>query len=296
MSFSGRLDQIMLTVSVVVPVLNERTYLGKCVEALLAQQTGADLKVELIFVDNGSTDGSLELLQACPDVTLLHEPQKDPYLARNRGIRAARGHLIVLTDADCIPTDDAWLENLCLSAEREQADIVLGDLCYPEDVSLLLRCHEDYYNAKTAWLLASGTRHYLYGHAGNMLIRASVFERVGLFEAMPIVGDTEIIHRLLMAFPESRVVHQPDARVIHREVTRYRACLGKLFESGRYSADYQAVSDYRTLDLRMKLDVMRTCMRRQQYGPIRSMALLASLSTGLLAFQWGMLSARRARR
>ncbi len=283
----------MLTVSVVVPVLNERVYLGECVETLLAQQPGDGLKVELIFVDNGSSDGSVELLLSYPDVTLLHEPLKDPYLARNRGIQAASGEFIVLTDADCVPVDNTWLANLCLAAERDQADIVLGDLCYPEDISLLLRCYEDYYNAKTAWLLTAGKRRYLYGHAGNMLIRASVFERLGLFEPMPIVGDTEIIHRLLMEFPESRVVHQPDARVIHREVASYRACLGKLFESGRYSADYQAVSDYRTLGLRMKLGVMRACMREHRYGPVRLLALLTALSTGLAAFQWGQLSARR---
>lgn len=285
----------MLKVSVVVPFLNEKAYLGDCVEALLAQQPD-NFAVELIFVDNGSTDGSLEMIQAHPDLILLHEPVKDPYLARNRGIRSASGELIVLTDADCIPTDNAWLENLCQAAEREQADIVLGDLYYPDDAPLLLRCYEDYYNAKTAHLIAAGKRRYLYGHAGNMLIRATVFQRVGLFEAMPIVGDTEIIHRLFKLFPESRVVHQPDARVIHREVTNYRTCLGKLHESGRYSADCQTISDYQTLSLRTKLVVMRACMRGHHYGPLRAIAMLATLSAGLVVFQWGLISGWRTRR
>jgi glycosyltransferase involved in cell wall biosynthesis len=80
--------------SIIVPFLNEERWLPGCLDALDAQTLDRSL-FELIFVDNGSTDRSVEIVTTHGGVRLLHEPQRDPYLARNRGIAAACARQIV---------------------------------------------------------------------------------------------------------------------------------------------------------------------------------------------------------
>src|SRR5262245_54544954 len=93
--------------SVIVPFLNEEEFLPRCVESLLGQDVGAS-DYELIFVDNGSTDRSADLLAGVDRVTLLTQPSGNVYAARNRGLAAASGEIVVFTDADC-EMSPGWL-------------------------------------------------------------------------------------------------------------------------------------------------------------------------------------------
>ena len=109
--FSG--DPAQLRFSVVVPFLDESQWLPETLAAL-DRQTFPSASYELIFVDNGSSDDSAEIVGRHPRIQLLHEPRRDPYLARNRGIDAARGEYVVFLDADCPPADD-WLAEMSRS-------------------------------------------------------------------------------------------------------------------------------------------------------------------------------------
>ena len=89
-------------VSVIVPVYNAAATLDRCVESVLAQAVPGGL--ELILVDDGSTDGSPALCdgwaQKDPRVRALHQPNGGPSAARNAGLEAARGAYIGFVDAD----------------------------------------------------------------------------------------------------------------------------------------------------------------------------------------------------
>ena len=88
-------------VSIVVPVYNTEAYLSACVESLL-HQTHSDL--ELLFVDDGSTDGSAAILDAYakrdPRVRVIHQNNAGVSAARNAGIDAASGEYIGFVDSD----------------------------------------------------------------------------------------------------------------------------------------------------------------------------------------------------
>lgn len=92
-------------VSVIIPVYNVKPYLQRCVQSVL-HQTYKDL--EIILVDDGSTDGSGELCDqiAATDKRIIVVHQKNQGLsgARNTGVRCATGDYIILLDSD-----DAWL-------------------------------------------------------------------------------------------------------------------------------------------------------------------------------------------
>jgi glycosyltransferase involved in cell wall biosynthesis len=88
-------------VSCVVPVFNGERFLAEALESILAQTYPP---TELIVVDDGSTDGSPQIVQAYGErVVLLQQSNRGPAAARNRGIRAARGDLLAFLDAD-----DLW--------------------------------------------------------------------------------------------------------------------------------------------------------------------------------------------
>lgn len=94
-----------MKVSVVIPVYNVKPYLERCVKSVIGQ-TYKDL--EIILVDDGSTDGSGEL---CDDIAttdnriiVIHQNNQGLSGARNEGIRKANGEYIIFIDSD-----DAWL-------------------------------------------------------------------------------------------------------------------------------------------------------------------------------------------
>ena len=89
----------MPQVSVVVPVLDDAEHLTRCLEALAAQTLRP---VEVVVVDNGSTDDSVDVARAA-GATVLHEPVRGIARASARGYDHATGSVIARLDADSVP-------------------------------------------------------------------------------------------------------------------------------------------------------------------------------------------------
>lgn len=93
-------------VSVVIPALNEERFIGSCLRALRAQTVPA----EVIVVDNGSTDGTVEISRALADRVII-VPDVGIAGLRQAGAEAASNDIIVTTDSDTVAPPE-WLENL----------------------------------------------------------------------------------------------------------------------------------------------------------------------------------------
>lgn len=120
-------------VSVIVPVFNVERFLPQCVDAL-TNQTLQD--IELIFVDDGSSDGSKLILDdaACADkrIRVLHQLQNtNAGAARNAGLDVARGEYLSILDSDDF-FEPNMLEDAYNRAKQHDADVVLyrGDRFY----------------------------------------------------------------------------------------------------------------------------------------------------------------------
>jgi glycosyltransferase involved in cell wall biosynthesis len=111
-------------ISVIMPCHNGAAFVDEAMSCVM-NQTYPD--VELIVVDDGSTDGSVEILQQFaaqyPDrVTVLFQNRLGPYPARNHGLQYARGGYVAFLDADDYWTPDA-LEKLATALDYSKADI-----------------------------------------------------------------------------------------------------------------------------------------------------------------------------
>lgn len=95
-------------VSVIVPIYNAEAFIGRCIDSILCQQYK---NFELILIDDGSSDRSLEICQNYSDsriVIITHGLNKGVSEARNTGIEAARGKWLAFVDADDTVSSD-WL-------------------------------------------------------------------------------------------------------------------------------------------------------------------------------------------
>ena len=112
--------------SIVIPVYNAKASLERCVDSWLCQ-TRKDL--EIILVDDGSSDGSGELSDRLVEnsdgrVRVIHQENSGVSAARNAGIRAAKGEFLLFTDSDDYVEPD-YLEKMAALQENSDADLVL---------------------------------------------------------------------------------------------------------------------------------------------------------------------------
>ncbi len=123
----------MSKISIIVPVYNVENYLEECVNSLV-NQTFKD--IEIILVDDGSTDSSGEMCERYAQqddrIIVLHQVNQGQSAARNRGVERSSGEYILFVDSDDYITLDAC-EALILEAEKTGADIVTGDILNEAD-------------------------------------------------------------------------------------------------------------------------------------------------------------------
>ena len=90
-------------VSVIIPVYNCEDFLAEAIESVLAQTYRP---IEVIVVDDGSTDQSADIARSYKEIQYIYQPNQGAAVARNTGLAAAQGEFIAFLDAD-----DVWLPN-----------------------------------------------------------------------------------------------------------------------------------------------------------------------------------------
>ena len=120
----GRASVRRPSMTVVMPVYNREAWVGQALESVLAQ-TWSDF--EIVVVDDGSTDGTADVLRRyLPQITLLSSPHAGAYAARNLAIHQSRGALVAFIDSD-----DVWhpdrLECQVPLLDDPEVGLVFGD-------------------------------------------------------------------------------------------------------------------------------------------------------------------------
>jgi len=92
--------------SIIIPTFNGSSRIGNCLDALVQQTTGRE--VEILVVDDGSTDNIANVVRSYSSVRLITQANAGPASARNRGALEAQGKILLFTDDDCVPMPD-WL-------------------------------------------------------------------------------------------------------------------------------------------------------------------------------------------
>lgn len=174
-------------ISVIIPVFNREKTIKESIESVL-QQTISD--IEIIVVDDGSTDNSADIIKSIDDsrIKYIYQSNSGACVARNRGIEAAKGKIIAFHDSD-----DCWvkvkLERQIQVLNETKADIVFCQLnedgrCVPETLNEGYVGYEEF--------LSNGN---LIG-TPTILGKRECFENVKFDPEMPRLQDREIAIRL----------------------------------------------------------------------------------------------------
>lgn len=218
-------------ISVVVPTLNRKDILARCLEALAGQTYPA---YEVIVADDGSADGTPEFLDGFAashaDLRLrwlVNERNLGANASRNRAIREARGELVAFLDSDCI-AESGWLEKLAGGFDNENVAAVTGGVRDPAPTNLyeltLKGMHRVHGQNEAARLLA-----------GNMCIRRRLLQEHPLDEDLKYGCDEEGIYlRLRAAGHRQRRV--PDAIIRHEHHYTRRSFFRQAYVGGAAAA------------------------------------------------------------
>jgi glycosyltransferase involved in cell wall biosynthesis len=186
------------SVSVVVPVLDGAATIGAMLAALSAQ-AGAPRELEIIVVDNGSRDDTCAVVARFPNVTLLHEARRGPAAARNCGLRAARGEIVVHLDADTLPTR-RWLASIVAPFADPAVVLAVGrTVCFSPQTPV-----ERYIAASGLYEsdLATSREPFPFAPSLNMAVRRSAALAAGGWcEDLLTAEDVDFSHRVLALAP-----------------------------------------------------------------------------------------------
>ena len=168
-------------VTCIIPVYNAERYLGETLDSVFAQTYRP---IEVIVVDDGSTDGSADIIAAHGGrITTLRQANAGAAAARNRGIAAAESDFIALGDADDLWHPERLSRQMSCFAERPELD-----MCIPHIEPFWtpdLPAHKDTYRDPRIGVVT---------HASvtmAVVARRALFDRIGAFDTSLRTSDDQ---------------------------------------------------------------------------------------------------------
>jgi len=281
----------MINISIILPIYNSEPTLWRCLESI-RRESASDSACETICVDNGSRDGSLEIVRAFPEVTLLHETKPGAYAARNLGAAAARGRFLAFTDPDCVLAW-GWLR-AALDTLRDETCLVVLGVRRPAPDTGLNRLLGDYEVTKDRFVISSQQPLKYYGYTNTMSIRREAWDRFGPFDDRSRGSDTIFVRRVVDGAGCAAVKFVPAMEISHLEIDGPLTYLKKAFIYGRSLQSYRRTVVSKPLTFRDRWQVFLATAKENNYGPIRSVALAVLLLSGMGAWSLGRLAGRLA--
>ncbi|MDQ4077918.1 MAG: glycosyltransferase [Chloroflexota bacterium] len=259
-----------VSVSIVVATYDRPEELRCCLRSLTVQETSRD--VEIIVVDNHPLSHvTSDVVAQFPQVRLINEPRKGLAYARNVGIAASKGDIIITTDDDVIAPSD-WLEKLIMPFERAEVKAVTGNVLPLELETTAQRLFEVYGGLgrgferkevdgewfKSFRVFAVPTWHL--GATANAAFHTSIFRdpEIGLLDVALGAGtatgcseDTYLFYKVLKA--GYTIIYEPSAYVWHKHRRDMPDLRHQIYNYGKGHVAYHLTTLLRDHDLRVLL-------------------------------------------
>lgn len=193
-------------VSVIIPAFNREATIARCIDSVLTQ---THEPIEVIIVDDGSTDQTVKVVQTYGErVTLICQPNGGPSSARNTGAARAKGEIISFLDSDDTWKPDKLARQVMLmvkGGKRVPCCICNADIISPDgssktsfDISQVDSELDEGYWINPALVIA--TRFLLFNQVVS--VRRDVFDSIGGFnESMRLLEDHDLAFRLALKGP-----------------------------------------------------------------------------------------------
>ncbi len=203
-------------ISIIIPAYESMGDLPECLEALTRQSYPTN-DYEIIVVDNGQNPGIEALVDQHPNVLLIKEPKAGSYVARNTGIRHARGELIAFTDADCIAHEEFISAGISTLRGTDNCGLVGGRIVLRERIPNKPNAVE-LFESKFTFTQEKFIRIGKQASTANVFTYAEVISEIGGFnQDLKSTGDFEWSHRIaqagyILAYSHEACVYHPTRR------------------------------------------------------------------------------------
>ncbi|GEM_PF-131487 len=187
-------------VSVIIPSFNTRETIFKCIKACKAMVYPG--KFEIMVVEDGSTDGSYELLKKTKGIRLLKNKKNlGKAAALNFGLTKAQGEIVVCIDSDTYPQKDTMRKSVKHFYEKGNVGSVVLLVCVNEPKTLLQRIQQiEYWVSFGFFFRVAGSINSIYVTPGpTSFYRKSVLKKLGGYDEKNISEDLEIALRMQKA-------------------------------------------------------------------------------------------------
>ena len=207
----------MIEASIIIPTKNGAKDIGACLEAVYSQRNAG--RFEVLVIDSGSTDGTLEIVQRYP-VRLEQIPPEAFHHARTRNYAAglAKGEVLVFLSQDAIPASDMWLAAFLSNFNEPAVGAVYGRQLPKAESGLERRSAFAvmYGGARIVKMPMDGVelghKYYHFSNA-NSAIRRKVWEITRFPDSLKVFEDVGIAKRILDS--GWSIVYEPEAAVYH---------------------------------------------------------------------------------
>jgi glycosyltransferase involved in cell wall biosynthesis len=167
-------------ISVIIPCYNEKEFLNNMLQSLVRELVKSQLRYEIIFCDNGSNDGSIDIAKQF-SLHLFNSVSKTVAGVRNDGVSVSRGKVLIFLDADIIVGNDWGREVNKLYHRVVGSKIIIGTHpTFADTVSPILR---PWYTA-----ISNDMRNTHLG-TGHMMISSANFHSIGGFDDSLVTGE-----------------------------------------------------------------------------------------------------------
>ena len=224
--------------SVIIPSYNRKDDLQELLPSLEGQTLPKE-HFEVILVDDGSTDGTDEWVNAFQELSsirfrFLKQNHQGAGAARNYGMREAAGQIFVFIDSDCIAPDN-WLAEI---KKAFDLDPTIGAFGGRDDARVDFSALQKAINySMTSFLTTGGLRGgekkrlaKFYPRSFNMGIRREIIPRTGGFGHFRRAHDIEFSHRIIQS--GAKVAYIPDAIVFHKRRNSLKTFFIQIFNWG----------------------------------------------------------------
>ncbi len=169
-----------MDISIIIPAHNAALYLEECLQSCILSASYAKLDVELIVIDDGSTDATAQIAARMAPICQSQQ-QQGAAAARNAGIALAKGDFVFFQDADDLISKEALsiLYNVLMGQDTAHMAAALATDFISPNLTF-----EEQQQCKARQAPYAGTM------PGTMLIQRQVFERVGVFDTSLATGET----------------------------------------------------------------------------------------------------------
>jgi GT2 family glycosyltransferase len=229
MSKGTYMEKQPVDVSIIIPCYNGMRTITECLQSLLALDPESPSH-EIIVVDNGSTDESVEIIKSFKQVTLLFEHSiQGPAAARNTGMRGSHGAILAFIDIDCIATPRWLIESIAAFKDPK----VMGAGGKIEG-SVPKNEIQVWMNAAKILDQERAVNHPFmpYLQTANALFRKNAFLAVDGFDTGLICGEDCDLSWRIQKITGGRIAYCPQALVYHN----HRASLKGVYHQSRNNA------------------------------------------------------------